>query len=205
MNKYLSLTLRILVVIGGTFVSAVGIKFFLMGGMGVDPISTFLLGIMNYVPIEFGTASQLFSVVVIGIMFFLERKHLGIGSIINGLGIGFFINIINIGDVTLAPIYQFAYLDMIIGPLLLGIGIGIYLSANLGGSSLECLMTFFAEKTKFHIRYVRIALDLTLVVLGIIMGAQFGIGTFLGVICIGPVVSFTMMAINSIRKKLKTA
>lgn len=188
MSKQIS---RIIQVFVGSFISAVGILLFLYANLGVDPISTLLLGIMNYLPIKFGTASQGFNVVVLVIVFFLDRRKIGLGSIINALSVGFFVNLLSALQVTdhlIAAPYLYAFL----GPVILGIGTGYYLAADLGCGALEGLMIVLSEKTRFTMKSIRIFLDFTLVVSGILLGSVFGLGTFLGILCIGPSIEYTM-------------
>ncbi|MDH6363951.1 putative membrane protein YczE [Enterococcus sp. PF1-24] len=186
----------------GSLISAVGIQMFLFANLGVDPISTLLLGILNHTNLRFGTASQLFNVIILILVFLLDRKKIGIGSVINGLSVGFFINLLSQFKIDHYFIGN-AFLYGVLGPIILGIGTGIYLQANLGCGALEGLMMIFSEKFNISVKYIRMFLDLLLVVSGILLGSIYGIGTLLGVILIGPSIEYSLKFINQLSSKKK--
>lgn len=180
-----------LLVFLGTFISAVGILLFIESGKGIDPLSTFLAGITNFVPLSLGTVIQIFNVSVVITMFFVKRSLVGIGSLINGAFVGIFVNITGavIHKVS-APIPW--YVLMCLGPILLGFGTAVYLKGNLGSGALECLMLFISEKSKFSIKLTRSIMDLVFVGLGFAMGAVTGVATILGIFTVGPVIEFSI-------------
>ncbi len=60
---------------------------------GYDTISTFLLGILNFVDVPFGLPVCCFNIIVLLIVAVFDRAELGIGSFINGIGLGLLIGI----------------------------------------------------------------------------------------------------------------
>lgn len=187
---------KCLIVLVGTWISAIGVLFFTVSGMGADPISTFLLGVVNYFPLKFGVASQIFNCCIIIALFFVDRKLLGVGSVINAFFVGFFINLFS-PAVETAALYLPATALMLFGPIALGVGIGIYLSANLGSGALECLMIFFSKKIRIPLKFSRIILDCLLVMTGLVLGAPLGVGTILGIALIGPFIEKTLKLIDT--------
>ena len=195
--------LKICIVMFGTWISSIGIIIFVNTGLGADPISTFLIGVIRYIPIAFGTASQIFNILILLLLFLMDRHLIGLGSVLNAFFVGFFINqfsslVLNVEHGLWLPVKVF------LGPLLLGIGTGIYLSAKLGSGALESMMLFISEKWKFSIKKARIILDFTLVVLGAILGAPIGFGTVIGIFLIGPIIEGTLRLIQYYRKKNRT-
>lgn len=191
MSQMLRLIRKSFQVLLGSFLSALGIKMFIFGGWGVDPISTLLLGIVNHVDLLFGTASQLFNIIILLLVFLIDNKKIGLGSLINALSVGFFINvlsILNMNSFLAGP----RVIYVILGPIVLGFGTGIYLLANLGCGALEGLMMILSEKTNVSIKFIRMFLDFVLVVSGIALGGTYGVGTILGVFLIGPVIELTI-------------
>ena len=52
-------------------------------------------------------------------------------------------------------------------------------------------MTFaLAEKNNLQVRVVRMALDITVVVIGVLLGGRFGVCTIITVIVSGPIIQF---------------
>lgn len=189
---------KILLVFGGTSIAAVGIVMFLKGDMGVDPVSTFLLGMLNLFPaIQFGTASLIFNIVVLLLLIVLDRKEIGVGSVINAFCLGLIINFISATGV-IANIQFHGLFFAILGPILLGLGSGIYLSTGLGAAALEGLMVFISKRTKFSLKIIRIFLDASMVLIGFLLGGQVGIGTIIGVLLIGPTIEYTLKLMGRI-------
>ncbi|MFD3447152.1 YitT family protein [Microbacteriaceae bacterium 4G12] len=185
-------------VIIGTMIAAFGVTLIIKAGIGADPISTFLLGCLKFVHIKFGTASQLFCVTLLVLNLLLDRKNIGLGSIIYGVGCGFFINMFMPLDLSVMAMIPNVFI-VLIGVILLGAGIALYLCTKTGAGPLEGLMVFFAEKTNFSIKATRIGLDALLVVIGIILGGQFGVGTLIGVFLTGPTIELTLKMLNKVR------
>jgi uncharacterized membrane protein YczE len=183
--------LRVLLVLFGTWLTSVGILFFIESGYGADPISTFLLGVINFAPISVGRASQIFNLSILTVMFFVDRRFLGIGSLLNAFFVGFFMNVFAPAMACIS-VYIPVAVQILLGPVLLGFGTGLYLSAKLGSGALESLMLYISEKLKISIKFSRMALDGTLVLSGIVLGGAWGVGSILGIALIGPIAGGTL-------------
>lgn len=68
--------LKILYVVVGTVLSALGLSLMIASNLGVDTLSVALFGIMNYVPIKFGYLSLSFNILVLSMAFFFDRSQL---------------------------------------------------------------------------------------------------------------------------------
>lgn len=83
---------RIVLVILGSAVMGLSINLLVAAGFGLDPLSLFQAGLCNVFHISLGQASQLLMTGIIIILFFLDRKRIGIGSILNSILVGAFVN-----------------------------------------------------------------------------------------------------------------
>ncbi|WP_321386004.1 YitT family protein [uncultured Enterococcus sp.] len=182
---------RIFSVFFGTTLTAFAIFLLLKSGYGTDTLSVFLTGIQQHVSIEFGYLSMLFNLLVIVLAFFIQRELMGIGTIINGFGLGLILNLFFavFGDWTMSM----PLLWGLLGAVLYGIGIGFYVSAQMGSAAIECLSFILESRTKFSLRTVRIAIDSSFVVLGLLLGSKdFHIATFVCLLLTGPVVEWML-------------
>ncbi|NGP45774.1 hypothetical protein G4V62_12715 [Bacillaceae bacterium SIJ1] len=186
----------------GSALTAFGILMFLAGEQGVDPISTFLLGMVVHLPFSFGTCSQIFNVTVLGIVLFLDRKKVGLGSVLNAVSVGYFINLfqgMGVDSYFTVPSWVLVFL----GPIVLGIGTAIYLYADLGAGALEGMMLYLSEKTMLSIKWIRMILDATLVFTGYLLGGMVGVGTVVGILLIGPTIEWTLRKLDTVKKSIR--
>ena len=89
----------------------------------------------------------------------------------------------------------------ILGVLFVGLGSGIYLIANLGPGPRDGLMTGLQRITKFPIAWVRASIEISVVILGWILGGTAGVGTLIFAFGIGPAVALGLYLINEISWK----
>lgn len=79
---------------------------------------------------------------------------------------------------------------MLLGVVLFAVGTGLYASASLGRGSYEAVTFALAEKNHWQIKFVRMTLDILVVVTGVLFGGKFGVCTLITVIISGPIIQF---------------
>ena len=84
----------------------------------------------------------------------------------------------------------FNFFIMLLGVILFAVGTGLYASASLGRGSYEAVTFALAEKNNWQVKIVRIALDILVVIIGVLLGGKFGICTIITVIISGPIIQF---------------
>ena len=94
----------------------------------------------------------------------------------------------------------FQILQVIIGVVIVGLGSGFYLIANLGPGSRDGLMTGLQKKTNLPISLIRAILEISAVIVGWYLGGIVGIGTILYALCIGLSVSFGLFFVGKFFK-----
>src|SRR4029077_12427658 len=89
------------------------------------------------------------------------------------------------------------------GIALIGPATALYIGADLGAGPRDTLMLVGARRTRFRIGVVRGTLELTALVVGIILGGTFGVGTVLFAFGIGPIVeaSFALLARSPLARR----
>ena len=75
---------------------------------------------------------------------------------------------------------------MIGGVVLCGIASGLYIGAQLGRGPRDGLMTGLHRRTGFSLRLVRTALEVVVVLVGLLLGGVLGLGTVVYALAIGP-------------------
>ena len=160
---------------------------------GASPWSVLAQGISLNVGFSIGVVTFFVSIFALSLWTFLDQKP-GIGTILNiiiiavmiDLSIAFFETPQNfIGQLVMA----------IVAVLLVGLGSGIYLIANLGPGPRDGLMTGLQKKTNLPIAVVRGFLEITVVSIGWYLGGTVGIGTLLFAFGIGPAVALGLFLV----------
>ena len=127
------------------------------------------------------------SVSVLFLWIFLSQKP-GLGTLFNILIIAAMIDLCII-FVPTPDLYFNKLLLAIVSVLLVGLGTGFYLIANLGPGPRDGLMTGLQRKTNLPIASVRAFLEILVVSIGWYLGGTVGIGTLFFAFGIGPAVA----------------
>ena len=75
---------------------------------------------------------------------------------------------------------------MLGGIVLCALATAMYIGAQLGRGPRDGLMTGIARRTGRSLRLVRTGLEVTVVVIGLLLGGTLGVGTVLYALAIGP-------------------
>ncbi|MFV0556180.1 MAG: YczE/YyaS/YitT family protein, partial [Lactovum sp.] len=185
----------------GIILAALGIQLIISSYIGVDSISTLILGLMNFTPFSFGTWSQIISFTLLLITFFVHKEKIGIASLIYVFLLGGTLNIISPLFINIKFTF-FSFPLCLLGFILYGIGIALYLSVNLGAGPIEGIMYIFIKITKLPIYKARIILDILFNLIGYILGGPIGIGTLFGIFCVGYLIDFFIKQFELLFKKL---
>ena len=90
------------------------------------------------------------------------------------------------------------YLLAVLSVILVGLGSGIYLVANLGPGPRDGLMTGLTKLTNLPIALVRAFLEVSAVLAGWYLGGTVGVGTLLFAFGIGPCVALGLYLVDKI-------
>jgi len=177
----------LLFLIFGLFLFGLGETLLLASGGGVSPWTVLAEGISIYSSYSIGFCTFVISVSVLLLWIPLKQKP-GIGTLLNALIIAL------VFDYTLPYLpnptdYEFKILQIIIGVLIVGLGSGFYLIANLGPGPRDGLMTGVQKVTGKPIALVRSTIEIIVVFFGWLLGGTVGLGTIIFALGIGPAVA----------------
>jgi Predicted membrane protein len=163
---------------------------------GASPWSVLAQGISLEVNASIGIITFFISIFVISLWVFLSQKP-GIGTILNAVIIAAMIDLC-LNYVSTPESFFLKMILAVAAVLLVGIGSGIYLVANLGPGPRDGLMTGLQKKTNLPIAAVRAFLEITVVSIGWYLGGTVGIGTILFAFGIGPAVALGLFIVGRI-------
>ena len=163
---------------------------------GASPWSVLAQGISLNVGFSIGVVTFFVSLLVLSLWILLDQKP-GIGTLLNIIIIAVMIDF-SIAFIETPVSYMGQLLMGIIAVLLVGLGSGIYLIANLGPGPRDGLMTGIQRKTNLPIAAVRAFIEITVVSIGWYLGGTVGIGTLLFAFGIVPAVAFGLFLVKKI-------
>ncbi len=171
----------------GVILFGIGIGLMLESGQGLPPWDVLGEGLTRQFGLTVGVWSILLSFVIL-LLWIPFRERYGIGTLLNAILIGAFIDITSaVVSKPATTVGQIAMSGVAI--LLVGIASGLYIGANLGPGPRDGLMTAIARRGP-SIRLTRWVMEVVVLVIGILLGGTFGIGTIGFALLIGPIVQF---------------
>ena len=180
----------------GLSLFGIGEGLLLVSYTGASPWSVLAQGISLKVNFSIGFITFFISIFVISLWIFLNQKP-GIGTILNAVIIAVMIDLC-LKYVSTPESFILKIILAVFAVMLVGIGSGIYLVANLGPGPRDGLMTGLQKKTNLPIAMVRAFLEVTVVSIGWYLGGTVGIGTLLFAFGIGPAVAFSLYIVGRI-------
>ncbi|NEU31431.1 membrane protein [bacterium LRH843] len=187
--KFIPFLIRFIAFIAGLFTLALGVAFLIVAGLGTATWDVLHIGLAEKTSLSIGAWVQLIGVFMILLACIIERSLPQIGSLLNIIIIGYFLNWIL--DLQIIPSFDHLFgsaVLFIIGILLMGNGSGMYVATKLGAGPRDGLTIVLAVKTGLSIRLIRTILEGIALLIGWLIGGPVALGTFISVFLIGPVV-----------------
>lgn len=200
-NKYYNIELlktRIALCVIGVCLCGIAVGFFRYAAFGVDPFTSFMSGLDVVVPIDYGTLYVFVNAVLLILVIFLDRKLVGLGTVVNLFLVGYLAEFVNSGLAKVFPSGSIGprIICLIIGVLMLSFSAALYMPADMGVSTYDAIAMVMADK--WHIlqfKYDRIITDFVCVALGVTLYYFSGqpIKSVLAVVNIGTIITAFFM------------
>ncbi len=178
----------------GLVLFGLGEGLLILSTTGNSPWSVLAEGISKTSSLSIGAATFFISVFVLFLWIFLKQKP-GLGTIFNIIIIAVMIDLtLNFFDAPSSILMK--YLLAIFSVIIVGLGSGIYLVANLGPGPRDGLMTGLTKLTNLPIALVRSFLEISAVFAGWYLGGTVGVGTLIFAFGVGPCVALGLFLVN---------
>jgi uncharacterized membrane protein YczE len=198
---------RLLKLLLGLCLFGVGIWLGLQAHLGVGPWDVLHGGLAKHLGTPFGRTSIGVSVVVF-VIALAARVRPGIGTVLNVAVIGAVIDLLlgtawldGLGDAPRA----LRLLATLGGILAVALGSALYLGAHLGPGPRDGLMVAIHQRTGWPVGMARVALECTVLVVGVLLDGPVGIGTVAFALGIGPAVqvAFRVLRQTPVRRPVE--
>ena len=198
-SSYDSLNLKpkfitILYLILGLILFGLGETLLITANAGVSPWTVLAQGISVKTGFSIGITTFIVSISVLCLWIPLRQKP-GIGTILNTIIISVVIEV-SLPYLPSPELLVLQILQVIIGVVIVGLGSGFYLIANLGPGPRDGLMTGLQKITNLPIALIRAMIEIIAVVCGWYLGGIVGLGTIVFALGIGPSVSAGLFFIS---------
>lgn len=184
------MTSRVVQLLVGLVLYGFTMALMVRADLGLDPWDVFHQGVATHVPLTFGQVVIVTGAVVL-LLWIPLRQRPGIGTVLNVLVIG------------LAADAGIALMDrpdelwvqvvmLVLGVVGNGLAAALYIGAHLGPGPRDGLWLGLLRRTRFSIRALRTAIELTVLAIGFLLGGTVGLGTVLYAVLIGPATQLFM-------------
>ncbi|MBY4605323.1 MULTISPECIES: YczE/YyaS/YitT family protein [Bacillus] len=186
------LVLRWTFYFAGLIILAFGVSLTIEGkALGISPWDAFHYSLFQHFGLTVGQWSIIIGALIVGLTSLFTKAWPKIGAILNMVLIGVFIDFFNF--ILPAPsTYMGSVIVFSLGVVLIGYGVGVYVSAGLGAGPRDSLMMLITEKTGWNVQWVRNGMEITILFAAWGMGGPIGYGTILTAILTGLILRFSL-------------
>ena len=188
----------------GVIICAISVGVFKIAALGVDPFQSFMAGLDNLVPLDFGLLYIIVNALLLIFALVFDRHYIGIATFINLFLLGYITQFSYqfLQTVIVEPSIFVRVICLVVGVVVICFGSAFYMTADLGVSTDDAVALIIVntwKKGKFQ--YVRIITDIVCVILGaalfVLGGGKIsaiptiaGIGTIITAFFMGPLIEF---------------
>lgn len=178
--------------ITGIIILSLGLALTIKGKfLGVGSWDVLHLGLQMNFGLTVGTWSIILGLIILAIDGIISKRLPKIGTYLDMFLTGIFVDIFlyvlpdlhNMTDQTLA---------FVVGAILLGFGCGMYMVANLGVGPRDTLMLLLVQRLGWSVNRARTTMEVSVAVIGFILGGPVGLGTVFMAFGLGPVVQWAL-------------
>jgi len=175
---------RVAILLFGLAIFGFGDGLIIESHIGNAPWSVLAQGLSLHTPFSIGESTFIIGFLVL-LLWLPMRERPGFGTLANICVISLFIQI----AVDVVPVvhrnFLLSLLMVVTGIALVGLGSTLYITTGLGPGPRDGLMTALHQRTGVRVARVRLAIEITALIIGALLGGTLGIGTALFAFLIG--------------------
>ena len=183
---------RCIMTIVGVLLGGFSVGMFNASAFGMDPFQVFAHGVWEHVPIGFGTFYMILNLLMLIVIFFVDKTKIGLGTCINIFLLGYVVDFST--WIWNRPAFVGTMIGRIVllaaGVLILCVASSLYFVGDLGVSTYDAIALCISERKKWKFFIVRITCDLICSIVGFALGAVLGVGTLVSAFGMGPLISY---------------
>ena len=189
------LAVRVVLLLAGLCVAHLGVTLFLQSDLGSDPFNVFVQGLFRGIPwpafaaMTHGRTHLLVSLVILLVLLAVDRSYVGIGTVLC-MALGG--PIIDVYTLWLSPVIHgglplpLRLALLVAGCVILAFGMTIVIRSQAGTGPNDLVAVVLSDKLRTPFGPVRIGVDLTFALVGLVLGGVVGLGTVICAFLVGP-------------------
>lgn len=193
---------RIFMSVIGVILCAISVAFFKHAAFGMDSFQVFVNGMVELVPISYGTLYVIINIVLLLFALIFDKHYIGLATLVNLFFLGYIAEFsLYILELLLPnPGIVVRIICLAIGIPMMCLASALYYTADMGVSTYDAIALIMANTWKLaKFRYCRIGVELCAVILGAALfyfgkgnfsgiGVLIGVGTIITAFCMGPLI-----------------
>ncbi|MEH7236140.1 YczE/YyaS/YitT family protein [Bacillus sp. JJ1562] len=188
----------------GLLIMSLGIVVIIRAELGASPWDVLHIGLYKQIGLTIGSWSIIVGFFVLFLSSFLLKRLPQIGAFLNMISVGIFIDMFMMVPFLVTPdTFIGKLIMMLIGLLINGYGMGIYISAKVGAGPRDSLMLALTELSKWKVQYIRSGMEIIVLTIGWLLGGPVFVGTLIYCVGIGYIAGFALPQCQKMHNGLK--
>ncbi|WP_174729979.1 YczE/YyaS/YitT family protein [Mesobacillus harenae] len=187
----------------GLLIMALGIVLLIKSSLGATAWDVLHVGLYYQLGLTIGSWSVIAGLFILSLSTIISKEFPKFGAFLNMVLVGLFIDLYMLLPFMQTPGSFAGKASMfVIGTILMGYGMGIYISAQFGAGPRDSLMIALASKRKWKIRNVRAGMELVVLLIGWRLGGPVFWGTVVFSMTIGPIAGLAIPQCQKLTDKV---
>ncbi len=188
----------------GLLIMSLGIVLIIKANLGASPWDVLHIGLYKQIGLTIGSWSIIVGFFILFLSSFLLKRLPQIGAFLNMISVGIFIDMFMMVPFLVTPdSFIGKLLMLLLGLIINGYGMGIYISAKVGAGPRDSLMLALTEISKWKVQYIRLGMEIIVLTAGWLLGGPVFIGTLIYCVGIGYMAGFALPQCQRLNDRLK--
>ena len=194
------MTRRYLIMIAGSLIIGAGVAAVIAGDLGSDSMTTLEQGISRFLKIDMSLAPLIANGLFVLALLAVNRSRVSLDTLLCPFLITLGIKAANLMIPQVTGMAM-RIVCLVLGYLIIALGIGVGAQSETGSNPYDGFVLALAERLNTDYRVVRWIVDIAVLLIGVLLGGSFGIGTFYAIAVTGITAKFF---IELLKKHIRT-
>ncbi|MEH7223137.1 YitT family protein [Bacillus sp. JJ1566] len=188
----------------GLLILSLGVVMIIKADLGASPWDVLHIGLFKQIGLTIGSWSIIVGFFILFLSSLLLKRLPQIGAFLNMISVGIFIDMFMMVPFLVTPDTFIGKLFMLLlGLLINGYGMGIYISAKVGAGPRDSLMLALTELSKWKVQYIRSGMEIIVLTIGWLLGGPVFVGTLVYCVGIGYIAGYALPQCQKMHDGLK--